>query len=188
MAGSLADAPLAGHERAAESGVLSDRLRRLRRRSLGAVVPEGVTARHRPFLHAGPAAAVAARTTHRDREQVSANVVWLQRLQSDEHREAAGYLPRLLQLLRDGQGQEDAGDATGAGQGQSRSGRHHLLLKPVERTSKEPGNRLFAFLNTFAKRLARERGFLLPGTARRRRLRGFSPSLPAPRFADWPWP
>src|SRR5450759_1745152 len=161
MAGSLADAPLAGHERAAESGVQSDRLRRLRRRPLGAVVPEGVTARYRPFLHAGAAALVAARTTHRDRKQVSAKVVWLQRLQSDQHREAAGYLPRLLQLLCDGQGRENAGDTTRTVQGQSQFERHHLLQKPVERTSKEPVTRLFAFFNTFAKRLEIRSGFSL---------------------------
>jgi hypothetical protein len=62
-------------------------------------------------------AAIAARTTYRDREQVSANVVWLRRLQSDEHRDAGGYLPRLLQLFRDEQGREDAGDRLGLAKG-----------------------------------------------------------------------
>ena len=55
-------------------------------------------------------------------------VVRLQRLQSGDRRETAGHLPRLLQLLRGGQGREDAGDAAGAGQGRGRSRRHHLFI------------------------------------------------------------
>jgi len=50
----------------------------------------------------------------------------------------AGYLPSVLQLLPGQAGQEDAGNATGACQGQGEPGGHHLLSSEFITTARIP--------------------------------------------------